>query len=73
MRIKKNDQLEDIIVFIHHLVIGTIIIEKDELFRTGLHFEDIDFRHTWMIIKRQIPGPRSEGSPYIPVMTYTTA
>lgn len=26
-----------------------------------------------MIIKRQIPGPRSEGSPYIPVITYTTA
>ena len=31
------------------------------------------YLHTWMIIKRQIPGPRSEGSPYIPVMTYTTA
>lgn len=26
-----------------------------------------------MIIRRQIPGPRSEGSPYIPVITYTTA
>lgn len=26
-----------------------------------------------MIIRRQIPGPRSAGSPYIPVITYTTA
>lgn len=26
-----------------------------------------------MIMRRQIPGPRSDGSPYIPVITYTTA
>lgn len=26
---------------------------------------------TWMVISRQIPAPISEGSPYIPVITYT--
>lgn len=28
---------------------------------------------SWMMINKQIPVPRSEGSPYIPVTTYTTA
>lgn len=28
---------------------------------------------TWMMMSRQIPAPISDGSPYMPVITYTMA
>lgn len=31
------------------------------------------FFFTWMMMSKQIPAPISEGSPYMPVMTYTMA
>lgn len=40
---------------------------------TLIPFLDSEYDITWMMMSKQIPGPRSDGSPYIPVITYTTA
>ncbi len=37
------------------------------------YFTQKECEFTWMMMMRQIPAPISEGSPYMPVITYTIA
>lgn len=48
---------------------------KNEATQKGFnkHKDKFKLKSTWMMMSRHIPAPISEGSPYMPVITYTIA
>lgn len=65
-------------VFIFYELIFTYQISFNYYYEVLFKFFEFHVRiihctPTWITIRRQIPAPISEGSPYMPVITYTIA
>lgn len=73
----KQDKLFDKFIFAAQDRQLTSLSESEEEFRSagkyqGAHHEK-ETTLTWMMMSRQMPAPISDGSPYMPVITYTMA